>query len=494
MTMDSIHSSYSARVDLLGALQAAKDTRLRGGAISVREASTALEAASSSVAPPHVSKELGAFADLAGIFAYLLDWRDGVLDASLDADRHLRAAQSRVALWRSEYGKGLSYAGLERVAGAIEGCHGIDEVTEIASTLSAITLPVAVRQARQGPRIGSREPDEVPRPEKIELEVAFLRFSVDGAAAESTHFMKPGMAHDLTVEVRVSRWPAEATSLVLLPITVEPRQFYEMPTFELSAASMKDSVGHASGRAWLKVPHTLGSRPYEFKYSAQFFPERVEQPVAVVGHRTLRLEAVDLARSPITGYAGIDRRILELRELMRTRLRLSAETISPALTLLSALASISARGLQDQTFKRIASEPDFQAFIRDELRRDSSIGAELQEHPKAGGGISDLWFQGIHIELKFEHESTLNLQDCTRFVNQAQSYAASGGSRLAIVCVLDNSPKANAPFPAEQGLGLFAPPAADSNATLVVVMQGNTTRPSDLSKGKGSGPPGEWIA
>ena len=56
------------------------------------------------------------------------------------------------------------------------------------------------------------------------------------------------------------------------------------------------------GRAVLKIAQGLKARPFEFKYAAAFKPDQSEQPVGVVGHRTLILEGLDLTRNPFTGY------------------------------------------------------------------------------------------------------------------------------------------------------------------------------------------------
>ena len=50
----------------------------------------------------------------------------------------------------------------------------------------------------------------------------------------------------------------------------------------------------------------MNARPFEFKYVAKFTPHSTEQPVSIVGQRTLLLEGIDLARNPITGYPNLD--------------------------------------------------------------------------------------------------------------------------------------------------------------------------------------------
>jgi hypothetical protein len=240
---------------------------------------------------------------------------------------------------------------------------------------------------------------------------------------------------------------------------------------------------HQRGRALLKYSQHIGARPYEFKYTASFLPSSTEQPVAVVGHRTLRLEGIDVVKSPATGYRHIDRRLLVVRDQLRAQYRHDQSELTDVMTLVTPLCSLAGRALQDALFRDATSEATFQAFVRDELRRAPAIGVQLEEHPRAGGGITDLSFKGIPLELKYEGQRNLVLSDCEIYLGQTLSYTVANGKRIGALCVLDNSPKVQAPFPAEDGIGLFAIKTSETPVYIVVVLlQGNLSRPSALSR------------
>ncbi|MGZ5120878.1 MAG: hypothetical protein ACXWCK_32835, partial [Burkholderiales bacterium] len=136
----------------------------------------------------------------------------------------------------------------------------------------------------------------------------------------------------------------------------------------------------------------------------------------------------------------------------------------------------------DAIFKGAWPEAKFQASIRDELRRQPHIASELEEHPDAGGGVTDLSFRGIRIELKAEARP-VTMQDCEQFADQTISYVVSTGKRVGILCVLDSSPKQAPPYPAEQGIDiLLRRPSNQTVCIVTVLMQGNLARPSDLSR------------
>jgi hypothetical protein len=184
---------------------------------------------------------------------------------------------------------------------------------------------------------------------------------------------------------------------------------------------------------------------------------------------------------PITGYRGIDRRILEVRDVLRQRPLVTPEDVTNALTLLAALGSLAGQAVQDHLFPEPLNEGAFQAFIRSHLRRRPDIGSKLEEHPRAGAGTTDLSFERIRLELKSVNDRPLGLTDCQRYVGQSASYATGSDKRVGVLCVLDGSRKIEQPFPAEDGIGILKT-GDDAVAVVTVLVQGNLARPSDLSR------------
>ena len=267
----------------------------------------------------------------------------------------------------------------------------------------------------------------------MELAIAFLRFTIDGIPANETHFLTPCESHDLEIEVRVSRWPENADELTLSPITVEPKSNYSFPVFQVTRP-----VGGAPlllqqlGRAPLNVPQSLFARPFEFKYAASFRPGNVEQPIAVVGQRNLRIEGFDLRRAPLTGYVGVDHKILQVRNQLRTQPLISAAELENILVVLTPLCGLAGRAVQDALFREATSETKFQMALRDDLRRTPAIASELEEHAAGAGGITDLSFRGIRIELKYQGVRNMSVADCEQFVDQTVSYVVGTGKQVGM--------------------------------------------------------------
>jgi hypothetical protein len=476
---------FEARLDGVEALRAAINPktahpdRMRTAADAIDVVTPAFEHVGAAVA-------YSAFAEVLRQGALLAEWRAGVLAASPDADRYLRAAKARRSLWLAEAPTQAAAADLiERTTG-IDTLEDVGMVSGLLTGMAATALPIGVISTEYRPRIPLGEPDRAddePAEPKGELAVAFVKFALDGAPAANIHFLSAGQAHDVDIEVRVSRWPAQAETLELRPYTIEQPGTYEFPVFQLARPSGDPPyLIRQQGRAILKYAQGLNARPYEFRYSAHFTLGSVEQPVAVVGQRTLRIDGVDLKQHSLTGYPRLDAKIVELREDIRSRPRVSQDELADALTVVIPLAKFAGQALQDNLVDEIWSEARLQAAVRGKLRDDPAIGAALEEHPAAAGGITDLSFRGIRIELKVERDKRLELEDCQAYLGQTASYVVASGKRLGVLCVLDCSPKRDAPFPAEDGIGVFVMGAGRAPVHVIVMLvQGNLARPSSLS-------------
>ncbi|MBN9203068.1 hypothetical protein [Methylibium petroleiphilum] len=483
MRKDAILSQvFFARIEAIDAL----GSLAKGEAVeaeTLRQISAALDGASIQYGRAATATAYGAFAGLLRIVSTLAEWRQSVLDATEGGDRLLRSALERHRLWVSEYGERPEAKPLLDAAAAVPAITTITDLEALCGSLSGVPLPIGVF-AEEGLRIPRQRnlADEV-TPQPAELSVAFLKFQLGGQPAADVHHLVPREMHDMEIEVRVSRWPDKATHLTLTPVSAEPRSSYELSEFTFPKPSGKAPYMLVQrGRAILQVAQGLKARPFEFKYAAAFQPASVEQPVAIVGHRTLLVEGIDIRSHPITGYAAMDEKIVTVRDLLRRQGLANAQELTDVLELLSVLGNMAGRAVQDAEFDGIWPEDQFQDYVRKELRRAPRIGSDLEEHPAAAGGITDLSFRGIVIELKSVDHRIRKVEDCQSYVEQTASYAAAKGKRVALLCVLDCSKKDTAPWPAADGLAVLrsAPPAEVT--VMTVVVQGNITRPSKLSR------------
>jgi len=318
-----------------------------------------------------------------------------------------------------------------------------------------------------------------------EIVVAFTSFEMNGSAFGNPQTVQPEVVHDLNVQVTVSSWPEAAKELVLEPASVEPAGTYDLPRFRFERPQGEAPfILRGSGRLVIRYPMVEYARPLEFAYGAWFSPE-VHQ-VLVRGHRELRVRSFDPERNPESGYVQVDKRIAELRDQVRRVGIVADSELNNFLLFLSVLGGVAAQAVQDHLFPTKYSKPEFQLELKKLLRRSPRIGSQLEEHPRAAGGITDLSFRGIRLELKVENEQFVSHETAKQFSQQTAQYVAGSDRQFGILVILDASPKTEAPgLPAND---IFAtavsPPGGDGSPIRigVVIIRGNLSKPSDLSR------------
>jgi hypothetical protein len=477
-----LSAAYDVRIEAIEALREAA----RGGeatAARLYAASTSLKAVAERYGDAPSAAIYLAFSELAHMVGLLTDWRLAVLNAGNDAQRFQTAAKERAQGWLERHQADGSLAGLHEFATGIAGLQSVIDVAKAAAQLASLPLPIGIFSIPKPPNRDVESTEEAQcKPEQ--LAVAFLKFTIDGIPLSEIHYVSPGEMHDLDIEVRVSRWPQGATALILQPVTIEQSGVYKMPVFSIPAPAGAGPFRLTErGRAMLSIPNHLNARQFEFKYAASFEPRGTEQPVEVVGQRTLLLEGVDLARHPLTGYANLDRKLFEIRDSLRPTPGLPHQEAADALALLTPLANFAGQVVQDNLFKAATTEAEFQERLRLFLRSQPNIGSQLEEHPRSTGGITDLSYKGIRLELKSEPHKRLTLADCQQFVGQAASYAVGNGKRLGVLCVLDCSAKTQPAFPVQDGIGVFTHQQGETAVfVLTVLLQGHLALPSSFSR------------
>ena len=425
------------------------------------------------------------FAKLLEATSRLVQWAAAVRAAEPDADRFLRSAKLLARDVSRERAQDLQETDLADISSRIERVTDLDQVSEITELMLVASLPIPVfAEIRMPPR---RADEAARRKNRPEITVAFTSFNLDGKPFKDPQTIPPQVICDLRVNISVSHWPQNATSLELEPVSVEPPGSYEVPKFSfprpVGAPPYKVSE---TGRLYLQFPTAFYARPLEFTYRARFLPDVPDMEVFVQGHRQLRVQSFDPQRDPQSGYQEVDSRILELRNTIRSAATFPDADLNAFLTLLISLGRIAGQSIQDDLFDADYSESEFQNEMKKLLRADPRIGSQLEEHPHAAGGITDLSFRGIRLELKSEGGKLVQLEDADQFLSQTVQYTAGSDRRLGILAILDCSPKASAPGSVGNDILVKVVPSPTGGGlpicVAVIIIRGNLSKPSDLSK------------
>jgi hypothetical protein len=421
------------------------------------------------------------------IFVLLAEWKHAIRNAEQDAQRFLSSAKLKA----SDLDRSPSFAPDERLKvflEQVEALKSVEELVPLQDYLTRWILPLLLfSKLRTSGSRGLRIPvfdDSSGESEKMETSVAFLKFDVDGEPAKYRNYLNPGTSYDLTIEVRVSNWPKDATVLSLTPVTVDIRERNWLPDFNFEKPEGSGPfILTGTGRAVLEVAHSFGSRPYEFLYAAEFDDMRNCRDIAIIGHRRLLLEGSDVVSNPLTGFSNVDRHLLSIRDKLRASPGLRSEEIANTMVVLGGLGNIAAQALKGGLFATGMSEQQFQNKVSEMLRNRGDIGEHLQGHPEAAGGITDLTFRDIPIELKVENGKVLFPKDFSKYFDQTAAYSIGLGKRIGVLSVLEASPKSAPVGVIEDDIKVFVHQTGQSSIVIVViVIRGGFPKPSSYSR------------
>lgn len=454
---------------------------------SLGEACHELEDVIAGLEQGDVEDEYRAFYTATAIFLLLAKWKHATRNAEPDAQRFVVSAKLKAA----EVDKSLSFTANEQLIAFLDyvvTIENLDDLDAAQAQLREWTLPLLLFANRRTQAQGAiRVPASqkmAEESESLETSVAFLKFDIDGKPAKKMNYLTPGTSYDLTIEVRVSNWPRTAATLSLSPVTIDIRERDWLPSFKF-----EKPVGDGpftftgTGRAVLEIAHSFGSRPYEFLYAAEFDDTSSCRSIEVIGHRRLLLEGSDVTSNPLSGFSHVDQHLIKVRNNLRTFPGLHPDDVTHAMTLLGGLGNIAAQALKSNLFASGTLEDQFQREVAQMLRNRSDIGEHLEEHPAAAGGITDLTFYGLPLELKVDNTKARQPKDYSKFFDQTAAYAIGLGKRIGILSVLESSKKTSPASVIEDDIELFVHQVGQSSIIIVVVIvRGGFPKPSSYSR------------
>jgi len=363
---------------------------------------------------------------------------------------------------------------------AAQEANNLSEIKNLCEQISQIAMPLC-EEFKDPSRSTSKLDKVIP----VRPKLAFVNFKINGKPAKDIETLKAGETSDLEIDLRLNSWPEKALTLLLTPLSIEPKSTFDLPSFEIQKNEAKKEEDGSfrfklEGRMIINNPQSLAARPYEFNYSADFEPYDRYGSFDVIGHRSLRLEGIDLSSSPISGFSNIDQKIIELRKQLRSINRLSETSMLSTLNFLAALGGISQQALSEADFSSEMDEKLFQKELIKRLRANPTIGEKLEVHPSVGGGISDLSFERIRLELKVDYAGGDYSNRESKNVLQAHQYAVASGKDCCILCTLRPVEQNKVSPRAESMIGWRI--LDDGSVIFLVTMLCDLPRPSDLSR------------
>ena len=347
--------SFSSRLSALAAVE-------QSDAVAIEESAGEVELIGDGFGKLHPGRELRAFSAALYCLAMAQRWIDAMRTAETDAHRFRDACRLRAQESLAQQSGEIPF-GSEKVLRGLDELQQPSQVDELKMQALRTAMPFGMlgdEVILSGPVVQDTQTVSRKR-----LEIAFIKFGINGRPAKDINTLRTNVAYDIGIDLRVSRWPKDAKRLIVAPISIEPADSYDLPTFSIAPPSMAGDEGpfvfREVGRLRLKVAAAFGARPFEFKYRGVFEPSQSEQALDILGHRTLRLESVDHGSGRVSGYAEIDEKILSMRNELRLVPGLPDADLTNSLEVCACLGNLAGQALSDALFSEGTREDVFQS-------------------------------------------------------------------------------------------------------------------------------------
>ena len=364
----------------------------------------------------------------------------------------------------------------------------VNVALELLAGLPLPTLYYAEKEDEWRVRRRPREEQAQTKPPLLKV-IAFL----DNSPLVCPQVLRPALLYSLRFRVRGSFWPGGANSLHLDLISTCPSGSYALSPFSIPRPNTDGEFeAEADGNITFHTAQSPVSMNLAFTVRCRFQPEGGgSSDAVVVGHHRLQFRVGDLGRLAIaSGYRRMDARVLELVQELQRSTPAAASEFPELLPVLEALASFLGVYSQRGVFKGSdkVTEKEFQQHVIDFMRM--KLGEEVQEHGQQAGGITDIRFRGVVVELKVEKDDGERTAICKKYTAQSTQYEGSEARQVSVLLVLDLTEKTLPPGDIRNDMlmadvpthgGVDAGKAHPSRA-FVFILNGNIRSPSSYSR------------
>ena len=419
--------------------------------------------------------------ELIEALVHAVRWTDATWSAEPDADRHAAAARLRATRVLHSIDDPWPSA-LRDAAAKLGALENHDIPAQVAASLSTVSLPPRLSDLFRSDERGRAF---VPEPAEPSIPAAAILIRLHGEPVMRPAVVQPGALHQFEVEARVSEWPEGADALQITFLSVHPRDFL----YASDVRFTKDEL-----RQPLEI-RVAGERPpddppLELTAQAAFLVNGELSSARLAGNTTLEIVTFDPGTAvPLNMPTAALRLQQMMSELSNALPNLDAAVRRDARLLLEAVVRFAHTVLDDRLNQHEdVDEAWFQRELQQFLRADPQIGAHLCVHATRAGGVTDLVFGDVVLELKVEKVSAISLDAArVRYVGQPTQYASAGDCQVSLLAVLDVSPKRAPAGVMGNEMGWAYPETTSGqdppfpSLVGVIVIRAGFPRPSDFS-------------
>ena len=362
----------------------------------------------------------------------------------------------------------------------------------LCALLESVPLPTLYWTAEQPPPTFMELREE---PASLEHPMVRAIVFLDQEPVASPQILKQGYLYQLTFRLRGLGWPDNAVRLRLDLNTTCPPEVYDVSNFAMEKpADIVDGQFEGEMTGYLSFQSKQSNPLDDLIFTVHTAFELEEQhlmEIPAIGHNELRIKIVDTPNwVPTAEGSQLDQRIVELIETLIGDHPSVRHELPDLFPLLQGLGRICAVYAQEAAFKGRTDVPEraFQKKVVHDLRLRLNP-LEVQEHSQQAGGITDIRYRGVIVELKVERENRDRSNFAMKYGRQIAQYAGVEAKQVGVLLLLDLTEKVNPPGDIKNDIflsdvpthGTSQVPQEFPSKVIVFVVHGNTRNPSSYS-------------
>lgn len=369
----------------------------------------------------------------------------------------------------------------------------IKEVNAVVSKFMEIPFPmVSEFPVQQSYLTKDLFKQDLKSDEEIKI-VLSLSLYIDGEPWPNPKILKPEINYKISGTINFNHWPKGYKSLNIKPLSTTSNDWFilSLPIIEYKENILNYEL---SGSIVFKYPQNSIDDNISLRLLAYFEnpPEKL-YPI-LIGYDQLIMKVLDPNSNQfLTGFNMMNKAVFEISKNISIDLPNIEKTEKENfLFLLSGILNYQAFSIQQGIYKNISSMRE--DLFRDELIRHliglPYLGEQIIKESHLSGGRVEISFKGLIAELKVENKISNRKKMIEKYMNQPIAYSSGNIKQLSILCILDLTEKINPPANPLNNISFISPPVhgfeeddlSYPSKVAVIIIDGNTKKPSDYSK------------
>ena len=432
---------------------------------------------------------------LASLF-HLLEWGHKEISGIGNGETNLNASKSNIELLDLNWFDYIPEfrADLEELKSYVISVTKVKEIGSVVDRFLQIPFPT-IHSFEVDPyaRIRGNKNRYVESEKESNVVLLSVQFTVDSKPWANPQILKPEILYTIRGKISLNRWPDGFDTLALKPVSTSSNEWFNLSIPEITKSSRNEY--DTKGQVVFKYPQNSFDEPISIRLLAYFQNQSGGKEYhTIIGYDQLIAKVLDPSTTYFpTGFKSMDYVVFNIVNSIEKELpNIVKEEKTNFLRLLSGIVSYQGFCMQQGTYreqKRVL-EDTFRDNLIAYLVAQPDLGEHISKEAHLAGGRVEINYKGIIAELKVEGKISDRQKLFEKYAKQPVAYASGNTKQLSILCILEltekklppASPQNNVTLLTQNVHGFEKDTLKYPSKVVVVVIDGNTKKPSEYSK------------